>query len=138
MKDTLCLAVMMLAALVLGACGGTGTPALKEIESYKAGGLVVSLLSEKGELSQGQNSFVVAFHPPGAKQAVDVGAVTLGSSMSMPGMAPMTAPIELTPTGEPGKFTATGEFPMSGSWLFDLRWNGPGGQGNTTFHTSVR
>jgi hypothetical protein len=69
---------------------------------------------------------------------VDVSTVTVGSSMAMPGMAPMTAPIELEPAGSTGQYSAKGDFVMSGSYKFELRWDGPAGRGTTSFNTNVR
>lgn len=131
-------AASMLAALVLAACGSTPAPsAAKVIESHKANGLTVSLVNEKGELTQGQNQFVVWFQSADGK-FLDAGRVTMTSSMAMPGMPPMTAPIELEPAGETGKYAVRGEFQMSGVWMCELRWDGPAGQGSTSFSVSVR
>jgi hypothetical protein len=132
------LVVALLGALLLGACGGKTAVPTKEIESHRAGNLIVSLLSEGNGLAQGKNNFVVAFRTSEGDKPVDVGTVTVGSSMAMPGMAPMTAPIELSPAGETGKYVAKGEFAMSGAWRFEVRWNGPAGQGTTSFNTNVR
>ncbi len=52
--------------------------------------------------------------------------------MAMPGMAPMTAPIELEPAGSLGQYVAKGDFPMSGAWKFEVRWDGPAGRGSTS------
>ncbi|MGH9661325.1 MAG: FixH family protein [Bryobacteraceae bacterium] len=138
------------AALVAGSlaavgCGSANTPATgakasptKPIASQRAGDLVVSLQSQSGELVQGQNRFVIAFRSATNNQPVDVGKVSVGSSMAMPGMAPMVAPIELQPAGETGTYALTGDFSMSGAWKFEVRWEGPGGQGTTSFSTNVR
>ena len=128
---------VLLGVLLLGACGGKTAAPIKEIESHRAGNLNVVLLSETG-LAQGKNNFVIAFRSAEGDKPVDVGTVTVGSSMAMPGMAPMTAPVELRPTGETGKYSATGEFAMSGAWRFEVRWSGPAGQGSTSFNTNVR
>jgi hypothetical protein len=93
MKNTLGLTLLAFTVLMLNACGNTAAAPLKEIESHKAGSMVVSLLSETGELTQGKNKFEIAFHPQGSKESVDVGTVTMGASMTMPGMAPMPGPM---------------------------------------------
>jgi hypothetical protein len=138
MKTKCGLALLTLAALVLGACKSASAPPTKQIESHKAGDVVISLSNEKGELAQGQNSFVIAFRSANNNQPVDAGKVTVEASMSMPGMAPMTAPIELEPMGETGKYAVKGDFGMSGSWRFEVRWDGPAGRGSTSFNSNVR
>jgi len=124
--------------LFLGACSSAPTTAAKEIQTERTKDLAISLMSEKGELAMGQNRFIVAFRSTSNNQPVDVGAVTVGSSMAMPGMAPMTAPIELEPAGSPGQYAAKGDFAMSGAWKFEVRWDGPAGKGSVTFNTNVR
>jgi hypothetical protein len=125
--------------LLLSACSSAPPATLaKEIQSERTKDLVISLLSEKGELAMGQNLFTVAFKSAANNQPVDVGTVTVGSSMAMPGMAPMTAPIELAPAGTTGQYGAKGEFSMSGAWKFEVRWDGPAGKGSVTFNTNVR
>jgi hypothetical protein len=123
---------------MLGACARTGAPQTKEIESHRAGDVAITLLSEKGELAQGQNEFVIAFRSGGNNQPLDAGTVTVSSSMAMPGMAPMTAPIELERAAEAGQYNVKGTFAMSGVWRFEVRWSGPAGQGATTFSVNVR
>jgi len=129
---------LILAAVVLSACNSGGAPATKEIESHTAGDTVITLSNEKGELAQGQNTFVIAFHSASTKQPVDAGTIMLSASMAMPGMAPMVAPIEISPAGKPGQYVIKADFGMSGSFAVDVRWDGPGGRGSTSFHSSVR
>lgn len=134
------LSLLTLGLLTTSGCGSASptTATLKEIQSERTKDLVVSLLNEKGELAMGRNLFTVAFKSAANGQPVDVGTVTVGSSMAMPGMAPMTAPIELTPAGTPGQYGAKGEFSMSGAWKFEVRWDGPTGKGSVTFNMNVR
>jgi hypothetical protein len=120
------------------ACSSAPPAVAKEIQTERTKDLAISLMSEKGELAMGQNRFTVAFRSATNNQPVDVGTVTVGSSMAMPGMAPMTAPIELESAGAPGQYTAKGDFAMSGAWKFEVRWDGPAGKGSATFNTNVR
>ena|SRR5580765_4035127 len=129
---------LIILVLVLSGCKSASIPATKEIESHNAGDVVISLANEKGELAQGQNRFVIAFRSASKNEPIDPGKVTVESSMAMPGMAPMTAPIELESTGKTGQYTVKGEFGMSGSWRFEVRWDGPSGQGSTSFNSNVR
>ena len=132
------LGVLALAALILGGCKSNAVSATKEIQTQRTRDLTITLLNEKGELAMGQNRFVIAFRSSGNNQPVDVGTVTVGSSMAMPGMAPMTAPIELEPAGSTGQYAAKGDFAMSGAWKFEVRWDGPAGRGTASFNTNVR
>ncbi len=125
-------------ALILGACASKAVPATKEIQTQRTQDLLITLLNEKGELAMGQNRFVLAFRSATTNMPVDVGTVIVGSSMAMPGMAPMTAPIELEPAGTTGQYLAKSDFAMSGAWKFEVRWDGPAGRGSSSFNTNVR
>ena len=138
LKSSIGLAALAVAALVLGACKSATAPEVKLIESHSAKDLEIFLMSEKGELSRGQNRFFLEFRSANDKKPADVGSVTFSSSMAMPGMAPMTAPIELEPAGGAGRYAVKGDFAMSGAWRFEVRWDGPAGQGSTTFNSNVR
>jgi hypothetical protein len=128
------------AALLAAACrsgGSAGGGEMKEIAAHDAGSLRVVLLSPGGDLAQGDNQFRIAFRTPGG-EPVDVGSVTLSSSMAMPGMTPMVAPVELAPTRETGQYAVKGRFGMSGAWQFEVRWSGAAGQGSASFSVNVR
>ena len=64
----------------------------------------MTLLSESGQWTQGKNTFVLEFTSASTKQPVDVGKVTLSTSMPMPGMAPMLAGATLSPDKAPGRY----------------------------------
>ena len=132
------LGTLALATMFLGACAKTAVSEAKEIQTQRAEELIIALLNDKGELAMGQNRFIIAFRSASNGRPVDVGAVTVSSSMAMPGMAPMTAPIELEPAGRTGQYAAKGDFAMSGAWKFEVRWDGPAGRGATSFNSNVR
>jgi hypothetical protein len=123
---------------MLGGCKSTAVAETKEIQTQRTKDLVIALLNEKGELVMGQNRFIIAFRSASNNQPLDVGTVTVGSSMAMPGMAAMTAPIELEPAGATGQYTAKSDFAMSGAWKFEVRWDGSAGRGTASFNTNVR
>ena len=110
---------------------------LKPAASKSVGKLTIVLLNKTGELMQGQNEFVVQFKDDQGQPA-DVGDVQIGSSMSMPSMAPMSGDSQITATGQTGIYKVISNFAMSGAWHFTLSWNGPYGQGHTTFNSNVR
>jgi hypothetical protein len=135
-KKCIALGLFGLAGLLLVGC--SNKPSLsKEITSQRSNGLIISLVNETGDLAQGQNRFVIAFRSAASDQPVDVGRVTVSSTMPMPGM-PMSAGIELSPTGEAGKYVAKGDFSMSGGWNFEVRWDGPAGRGTALLGANVR
>jgi hypothetical protein len=138
MKRYITVGALVLTALLLGACKNAVVAETKEIQTLHTQDLVIALLNEKGELAMGQNRFIIAFRSAGSNQPVDVGTVTVSSSMAMPGMAPMTAPIELKSAGSAGQYTAKGDFAMSGAWKFEVRWDGPAGRGASSFNSNVR
>jgi len=132
-------AVLLTLILAVAGCSGdkVNLSSLKPAATRTVGKLTIVLLNKSGELMQGQNEFVVQFKD-GQGQPADVGDVQIGSSMSMPSMAPMSGDAELTPTGQTGIYKVTSNFAMSGAWHFTLSWNGPYGQGHTTFNSNVR
>ena len=138
MKTYVGLGAVALAALMLGACKSAPAAGTKEIQTQRTKDVVIVLLNQKGELAMGQNRFTIAFRSSSNNQPIDVGTVTVGSAMAMPGMAPMTAPIELEAAGSTGQFVAKSDFAMSGAWKFEVRWDGPAGRGTTSFNTNVR
>src|SRR5215471_16779445 len=130
---------------VLGMVLLTGFPAalvwgadLKVIQTQKAKDMTITLLSESGQWTQGKNTFVLEFTSATTKQPVDVGKVTLSTSMAMPGMAPMLAGATLTPDKTPGRYLGTISFPDSGARQVTVAWDGPVGKGSTQFSVSVR
>lgn len=132
-------AISMMFVFGLVGCSGNkvDTANLKPVDTRSVGKLTIVLLNSAGELKQGKNEFVVQFKDDKG-QLVDVGEVQLGSSMSMPNMAPMSGDSELTPTGQTGTYRVKSNFAMSGAWHFTIAWNGRYGQGSTAFNSNVR
>ena len=133
--------VSMMLFLILGStgCGAkkVDTENLKEVAAHVVGDVAIVLLNSTGDLKQGQNEFVIQFRDPKG-QPINVGDVQLGSSMSMPSMAPMSGDSEITPTGQTGTYRVKSNFAMSGAWHFTVSWTGPRGQGSTAFNSNVR
>ncbi len=111
---------------------------LKVMQTQKTKDVVVTLLSESGQWTQGKNAFVLEFTATATKQPVDVGKVTLSASMVMPGMAPMLAGATLTPEKGPGRYAGTISFLDSGTRQVTVAWDGPAGKGSTQFSVPVR
>jgi hypothetical protein len=131
--------VVVTGVLLAGLLLGRGESAeLKVIQTHKAKDVVVTLLSESGQWTQGKNSFVLAFTSAETNQPVDVGKVTLSTSMPMPGMAPMLAGATLTPDKTPGRYLGTISFPDRGARQVTVAWDGSTGKGSTQFSVPVR
>jgi hypothetical protein len=133
------IAMVVTGILLTGLLFGSGQGAdMKVIQTHKAKDMVVTLRSESGQWTQGKNSFVLEFTSAHTKQPVDVGKVTLSTSMPMPGMAPMLAGATLTPDKTPGRYLGTISFPDSGARQVTVAWDGPAGKGSTQFSVPVR
>jgi hypothetical protein len=133
------IAMVLTGVLLTGLLPGIGLGAdMKVIQTRKAKDTVVTLLSESGQWTQGENSFVLAFTSANTEQPVNAGNVTLNTIMPMPGMAPMLAGATLTPDKTPGRYLGTISFPDSGARQVKITWEGPAGKGSTQFSVSVR
>src|SRR5260370_29690752 len=105
MKKTAVVSLRLCRARRCAGCGAkkVNTENLKEVATHVVGDVAIILLNGTGELKQGQNEFVVQFRDSKG-QPINVGDVQLGSSMSMPSMAPMSGDSEITPTGQTGTY----------------------------------
>ena len=129
------LGIVLLVGLHLGTVWGAD---LKAIQTQKAKDMTITLLNEAGQWTQGKNTFVLEFASAATKQPVDVGKVTLSTSMAMPGMAPMLAGATLSPDKTPGRYLGTISFPDRGARQVTVAWDGPAGKGSTQFSVPVR
>ena len=110
---------------------------MKPIHTEKTKDVTVTLQNESGQWKEGKNGFVLEFMSAQEQKPVDVGKVSLSTSMTMPGMAPMLAGAALTPDG-PGRYRGTIEFPDRGARQVMVTWDGPAGKGSTKFSVPVR
>src|SRR5215510_10443406 len=139
LMNRLMISVMLGGLLLLGGLMGVAWSAeLKAIQTRKAKDVVITLLSESGQWTQGKNTFVLEFTSDATKQPVDAGKVTLSTSMPMPGMAPMLAGATLSPDKTPGRYLGTISFPDRGARQVTVAWDGPAGKGSTQFSVPVR
>ena len=111
---------------------------LKAIQTHKTKDVVITLLSESGQWTQGKNAFALEFTSAKTQQPVDAGKVALSTSMSMPGMSPMLAGATLSPDKAPGRYLGTISFSDSGARQVTVTWDGPAGKGSTRFSVPVR
>ena len=121
---------------MVGALAATAAD-MKPIHTQKTKDVTVTLQNESGQWKEGKNGFVLEFTSAQDKKPVDVGKVSLSTSMAMPGMAPMLAGSTLTPDG-PGRYRGTIEFSDRGARQVTVTWDGPAGNGSTKFSVPVR
>jgi YtkA-like len=110
----------------------------KTFATQKGKDVVISLKSEAGQWKQGKNDFVLEFTSATDKTPVDAGKVSLNTSMTMSGMAPMIAGATITPDKTPGRYVGTIQFPDTGTRQVMVTWDGPAGKGSTKFSVPVR
>jgi hypothetical protein len=129
--------VLTALVFVLGIAGGVWA-AEKTFATQKTKDVVVTLKSESGQWKQGKNAFALELTSAKDQKPVDAGKVTLNTSMTMSGMAPMIAGATLQPDKTPGRYMGTIEFPDTGTRQVTVTWNGPAGKGSTKFAVPVR
>jgi hypothetical protein len=119
-------------------CGGSKDgPNLTEVQRARSGMLEVVLLSPTGGLRHGKDDFVIEFRSAPGGALVDVGTVKGSATMSMAG-TPMLGSIDIKKTDVPGRYEATSDLSMAGTWRTTIEWTGPAGQGSVTFSGSVQ
>ena len=134
MKLTIVMATLV--AFVLGT--GPAGAEEKTFATQKGKDVVVTLKSEAGGWKPGQNEFALEFTSAKDGKPIDAGKVTLNTSMTMSGMAPMIAGATLTPDKTPGRYKGTIEFPDRGTRQVTVTWDGPAGKGSTKLSLPVR
>jgi hypothetical protein len=126
----------MLVILLVAACSGDQAVPLKELQRVKAGPLDILLLAPGDSIQRGKGSFVLEFRDADGN-LVDVGNVTVGASMPMPGMAPMFGECLATPSPTKGRYEVATDLGMAGTWRLQIAWDGPAGKGSASVPGSV-
>jgi hypothetical protein len=129
---------LILGVSVLASASLADAAEMKPIHTQKTKDVVVTLASESGQWKQGKNEFVLELDSAKDKKPVDAGKVTLSTSMTMTGMAPMIAGATLSPDKTPGRYAGIITFPDSGTRQVTVTWDGPAGKGSTKFSVPVR
>src|SRR5262245_55484290 len=126
-----------LMALTLGLWGCGKSERLTEFQRAKSGSMDVILLSARDGLHHGKDTFAIDFRTAADGKPVDVGDVRLSAVMPMPG-APMLGDVDVKRTEAAGRYEASSDFSMAGTWRLTVEWNGPAGQGSVTFAGTVQ
>jgi len=142
MKQTsIVIALGMILALTFLACGTKSNQAVsigKTFKSVPVGGLTATLSNEGGALNHGDQEVMLSFTDAAGKP-VDVGAVSLNFHMPQMGsMAAMTNSVTFTTTNTPGVYRGKLNLEVGGEWQAQLAYEGPAGNGKTTFSVTAR
>jgi len=144
MKKSVTLLGIVLGAVLLitAACGSktgtSGVPTGKAIKTVPVGNLTATLSNDSGVLKRGDQELMLSFADASGK-AIDVGAVSLNFHMpSMGGMAAMTDAVTFTTTETPGVYRGKVNIEVAGEWQSQLVYDGPAGNGKTTFSVTAQ
>ena len=135
------LAFSLLALLLLVAACGSKSAMVdsgKVIKSAPIGNLTVTLSSSSGQLKHGSDEFFITFKDSSGKP-VDVGAAAL--TFHMPQMASMPAMNDsatLTTMDTPGVYRAKANIETAGEWQAQVSFEGPAGNGQTSFSVTAQ
>lgn len=139
MKQLLIVSVIA-ASLLAVACGqATGTDTGKAFKSAAVGNnLTVTLSNRDGVLKNGDNEFFVSFKD-GSGKAIEVGAVGLNFYMPQMGTMPaMNNAASFSTTGTPGVYQGKVKLESAGDWQAQLSYEGPAGNGKTSFSVTAQ
>jgi hypothetical protein len=122
---------------VAAGCRSSDTANLTELQRVKSGTLDVVLLSPRDALRHRNAYFTIEFRAASDDRLIDVGEVRGGASMTMAG-TPMFGGLDVKRTNVAGRYAATGEFSMAGTWRLSIEWDGPAARGSVTFSGAVQ
>jgi nitrogen fixation protein FixH len=137
-------AIALIAVLVFtAACGSKtasndGSSAGKTVKTIAVGNLTATLSNGTGQLKQGDQAVILSFTDASGKP-IDVGAVSLNFHMpQMGGMAAMNDAVTFTTTSTPGVYSGKVNLGSGGEWQAQLAFEGPAGNGKTTFSVTAQ
>jgi len=128
--------LILVLAVSAARCSRAEAPEI-ELQRVKSGALDVVLLSPRGALRHGKDTCVIEFRSAPDGKLVDVGNVRVTANMPMPGM-PMFGNVDVQRTDVPGRYAATVQLEMAGTWRMTIQWEGPAGQGSVSFAGTVQ
>jgi hypothetical protein len=134
------LVVVIIIAAACGSKTGTtnGVSTGKVIKAVPVGNLSATLSNDSGVIKHSNQELILTFTDASGKP-VDVGAVSLNFHMpAMGGMAAMNEGVTFTTTNTPGVYRGKVNIAMAGEWQGQLAYEGPAGQGKTTFSINAQ
>jgi len=131
------LLLAIVSCLTATTCGRGAPTAFTQLQSVSTGALEIVVLSDHETIRHGKDSFVIEFRSRANGNLMDVGSVRASASMPMSG-APMFGSIDVKRTDVPGRYAATGDFSMAGTWRMKIDWDGSGTPGSVSFSGTVQ
>src|SRR6266496_3633092 len=98
--------------------------------------LTANFIAPAGALRRGNNEVMIEFRDREG-QLVDVGNVKFDLNMNMPGMQ-MSSGGTIERTNTPGRYRAKIKIDMSGDWNAKISYEGPRGNGQTSFNLNAK
>ena len=131
--------ILAIAAACSSKNGGSGSVATgKVIKTAPVGNLTATLSNGTGQLKQGDQEVTLSFTDASGKP-IDVGAVSLNFHMPQMGsMAAMNDAVTFTTTSTPGVYSGKVNLGSGGEWQAQLAFEGPAGNGKTTFSVTAQ
>jgi hypothetical protein len=137
-KILLFISILLTSTLAISCGGNQASGGDKVIKTTKAGDVTVALMSDTGDLKNGENDLLLTF-ADASGNPVDVGAASLTFHMpAMGAMAEMNNRSTLTTTDAPGKYRAQVNIEMPGTWEARIAYEGPRGKGQTTMSVQAK
>ena len=142
MKNVIITLVVSAISLFIIACGSSGGGAAATGKVIKSGpvgnNLTVALSNADGILRKGQQEIFLTFTDASGKP-VDVGAVSFNNFMPAMGTMPaMNHAATLTTTGTPGVYRGKVDVDATGEWQSQIAYEGPAGNGKTSFPVTAQ
>ena len=129
--------VAALLALLTIRCNRTpDPPPLTEVTRQRSGDLEVVVLAPTDALKQTRNYCTLEFRTGADHHLVDVGTVTVQTTMTMDG-EPMGGATTDPKRVASGRYTVEMVLAMSGTWQINIGWDGPHGKGGVAFPAVV-
>ena len=110
--------ILTLSLFVL-ACGKDEED-LKLIQKQTVGNYNISVLSSSDKITNGYHSLYIEIRNTSKNELVDAGNINVSAHMQMTGM-PMSAEMSTIKTNTTGRYHIKYNFPMSGTWILDVR-----------------
>jgi hypothetical protein len=110
---------------------------LQVIRTYNVRDIVLTVLSETGEWTTGQNKFVLEFASATRKRLIPVVGPTMSATFPAGGNRDLRSSAHLTPGSAEGRYDGTITLPRAGEWTVTVAWNGAASKGSATFSIPV-
>jgi hypothetical protein len=123
---------------MMAASSFAGAGELQVIRTYNVRDVVLTVLSETGEWTTGQNTFVLEFASATRKRLIPVVEPTLSVTFPAAGTRSLRSSAHLVPGDAEGRYVGTITLPRAGEWTVAVAWNGTASTGSATFSILVQ